>query len=276
MKKIFALLFALLPLFLAAQTDNFDEDPYFILCGEADRAIAAQEYTEAAARLLDAISLKPDEPQTVLLMSNLGMVYSYMDNDSLALATLNKALQRAPSMKTVLANRGKVLLKMGHDLRAQDDFAKIIAADSLNREARYFHGMIGINRRNLVQAEEDFEILANNYPDHHDTAIALSTLYSLTGREQKALEYLKKLLAEDPQPEYYAAMADCRLVLGHLPEAAEIISEGIAKYPTDPELYICRARFNRDRYLPEEARRDARKAVELGYPPVLAQKLFEK
>ncbi len=49
MKKIFALLFALLPLFLAAQTDNFDEDPYFILCGEADRAIAAQEYTEAAS-----------------------------------------------------------------------------------------------------------------------------------------------------------------------------------------------------------------------------------
>ena len=73
-----------------------EEDPYFLLCGQADRAIADGDYDEAAARLIDAISIRPAAPESILLMSNLGMVYSYMERDSLALATLNEAHRRAP------------------------------------------------------------------------------------------------------------------------------------------------------------------------------------
>ena len=51
-----------------------EEDPYFLLCGQADRAIADGDYDEAAARLIDAISIRPAAPESILLMSNLGMV----------------------------------------------------------------------------------------------------------------------------------------------------------------------------------------------------------
>jgi len=117
MKRFFTLLIILGSLGLSAlavtpSRPDDEEDPYFLLCGQADRAIADGDYEEAAARLIDAISIRPAAPESILLMSNLGMVYSYMERDSLALATLNEAHRRAPAMRTVIANRAKEFLKM--------------------------------------------------------------------------------------------------------------------------------------------------------------------
>ena len=114
-----------------------EEDPYYLLCGQADAAIKDGKFDEAAARLIDAMSVRPDSPQNILLLSNLGMVYSYMGRDSLALATLDEALRRAPSMRTVLSNRAHVLLNMGRDSEAMRDFTAVIASDSLNTDARF-------------------------------------------------------------------------------------------------------------------------------------------
>jgi len=72
-----------------------EEDPYYLICGQADAAIKDGKFDEAAARLIDAMSVRPDSPQNILLLSNLGMVYSYMGRDSMALATLDEALSRA-------------------------------------------------------------------------------------------------------------------------------------------------------------------------------------
>ena len=81
-----------------------EEDPYYLLCGQADAAIKDGKIpTKPPQGLIDAMSVRPDSPQNILLLSNLGMVYSYMGRDSLALATLDEALRRAPSMRTVLS-----------------------------------------------------------------------------------------------------------------------------------------------------------------------------
>ena len=101
-------------------SEGDEEDVYFILMGEADQAINDKNYAEAAARLNDAINVRPDAASNVLLMSNLGMVYSAMGQDSLALATLDKAHQIAPSMVTVILNRARIRLKMGDDARAYE------------------------------------------------------------------------------------------------------------------------------------------------------------
>ena len=128
MKYISALLLSFCILSAVAQDakDNGDEDPYYLLTEQADKAIAAQDYESAAARLIEAMSIRPDAPENVMLLSNLGMVYSYMDRDSLALETLNKALDRAPSMRTVLSNRAHVLLKMGRDMEARRDRKSVV------------------------------------------------------------------------------------------------------------------------------------------------------
>ena len=84
----------------AAEPD--EEDVYFILMGQADQAIKDENYPEAEHRLVEAMAIEPNNPSNVLLLSNLGMVYSYMDRDSLALEAYDEALRRAPEMTTVL------------------------------------------------------------------------------------------------------------------------------------------------------------------------------
>lgn len=265
---------AFLSIVPAAMADDEEENPYFILTGEAEKAIADEDYLTAATRLKEAMAVDPGNPSNVLLLSNLGMVYSYMDEDSLALSTLDETLRRAPHMAAVRNNRGRLLLKMGRDADAFDDFAQVIEADSLNTTARYYHGIIALYAGRLSLAENDFEVLREAKPDGYDTAVALSALYSLTRRDREAIPYFERLVKADPAPEYYAGLAGCHLALGNLSEASATIAEGLKRYSYDPELYYYRAWLNRDRYRLDEAHQDAEQAIRLGAAPEKVRSLF--
>ncbi len=62
---------------------------------------------------------------------------------------------------------------------------------------------------------------------------------------------------------------------GNLNEASSDISEGMRLDPADGELYLYRALLNRMRYRPDDARADARRAVELGVAASRAQALLD-
>ena len=59
----------------------------------------------------------------------------------------------------------------------------------------------------------------------------------------------------------------CYLALDQLAEASDDIARGLELNPSDGELYYNRAVLNRLRYREEDAKADARKAVELGVAP---------
>lgn len=278
MKYILALLFSLslLPAFAQQSKDNDEEDPYYLLTEQADKAIADEDYESAAARLIEAMSIRPDAPENVMLLSNLGMVYSYMDRDSLALATLNKALERAPSMRTVLANRAHVLLKMGRDPEARNDLSRLIEVDSLNVEARYLHGLLSLYAGDDSIANIDFTVLESQAPNGLSTAIARSAYLTKQGKTREALPYLRRMASLDPQPEHYAALAETLLSLGELTEAGEAIKTGMEKFPDNAELYYCRAKLHRDLYELDRAHEDATKAARLGIPREKIKELFSK
>lgn len=262
------------------ETDNGvrpedEERPYMILIGQSEKAANEQNWADAAARLVDAMAVEPNNPSNVLLMSNLGLLYSYMDQDSLAIATLDRAHEIAPQMVTVLENRAHIKLKLGHDREAYDDFAQIIELDSLDTDARYYHGIMALYSGDLQTAERDFDILKKVRPDAHDTAVALGSLYSLTRRDKEAIPYYKRLLTVESAPEYYSSLAGCYLATGDITEAAATISEGISKYPNDPELYYYRAWLNRDRLLLDDAKSDASRAIALGASPAKVNDLFK-
>ena len=253
-----------------------EEDVYYIISGEADKAIEAEDYHTAVLRLKEAIELEPENPSNVLLLSNLGMVYSYLDQDTLALKAYNEALDKAPSMVTVLENRAKLHLKMGNDLNAYQDFANVIQRDSLNTEARYYHGLMSLYKGDSGAAERDFNIIKKQEPKGYYTAVALSTLYSFSGKDSEAVPYYKRVLEMDKAPEFYAGLAGCYLKLGQLSDASQTISEGLQECGDDPELYYYRAWLKRDSYLLDEAKADAAKAVQLGADPRKVAMLFRK
>lgn len=257
-------------------TLNFDADPYFILTEEADTAISHRDWPAAAARLSEAIAIRPDAPTSLLLMTNLASVYAELGHDSLALVTYDRVLDRAPDMFTTRLGRGRQLLAMGRDTEAYHDFSAALAIDSLSADAHYYHGLIALYAGNAGQAERDFNTLARIAPKSFDTAMALGTLYSLTGRERQAIPYLERILEADPAAEFFASLAGCYLALGQLSEAAEVINRGLKSFPRDPELYYYRAWLNRDRYRLDEARADAARAISLGASKARVDELFSR
>lgn len=254
----------------------FEEDPYFILMGEADVAIREENWTQAVARLEDALTIRPSHPSNALLFSNLGAAYTALREDSLALVNYGRALEIAPNMVTPLVGRGRLLLAMGRDKDAFADFSHAIDVDSINTDARFYRGMMALYGGILPMAEDDFGVLQSVAPRLIDTAIAMSTMYAMTGRDAEAVPYLKNLVETVPAPEFYANLAGCYLNLDWLNEASEIIGEGLKRFPDDPELYYYRAWLNRERYRLDDAHRDAKMAVRLGANPAKVDELFRK
>ena len=279
--KNFLIIFLLLSLsafafFSHAEKPIDEEDPYFLLMGEADKAIKDEDYSTAVLRLKEALQVDPSRPSNSLLLSNLGMVYSRMGQDSLAIATLDRALDVAPGMSVVLANRGRLHLKQGHTVKAYEDFTSAIARDSLCADARYYRGIMSLYNGKADIAESDFGVLKAIDPEGYNTQAALGALYSLTGRDREAIPYYKMLIEQDPAAEYYSALAGCYLAIGELSEASETIAEGLKRYDQDPELYYYLAMINRDRYMLDEARRDAALAIRYGARPERVNALFTR
>ncbi|MDE6286889.1 MAG: tetratricopeptide repeat protein [Muribaculaceae bacterium] len=200
----------------------------------------------------------------MLLLSNLGVVYWRDGRDSLALETFDRVLEQAPSMVTVRLNRGRLHLDMGHSREAFDDFSDVVAQDSLNAGARYYRGTMNLYGGHLDDAETDFEVLRSIHPKAIDTAVAMSALYSLSGRNSEAVPYFERLIEDDPAPEFYAGLAGCLLAMENYTRASEVIADGLKRYSHDPELYYYRAWLNRDRYRLDDARADAQRAIDLG------------
>ncbi len=269
---IIIMVFGLIPVLMKGQTEHHvvpedEEDVYFLLMRQADDAIKSENYEDAAKRLIEAMSVRPGAPTNVLLLSNLGMVYNMLGEDSLALASFNRAHEMAPSMVTVLENRGRLYLKLSRDMDAYNDFGKVIELDSMNHSARYYHGMMALYGGDASTASRDFNFLQKYYPSLYETQVAMANYHSLLRNDREAIPYYKKLIEDDPSPEYYSSLAGCYLALGNLSDASETLAKGLDLYPEDAELYYYRAWLNRDRYLFNDAREDAKRSIQYGADP---------
>lgn len=259
-----------------ADSTDFEERPYFILVDESEKALKDGKYDDAARRLVEAMGIEPDNPLNVALMSNLGMIYYYNGQDSLALRCLDEVVSRSPRLIAGHENRAKVLVGIGRDKEAFDEYGKVIELDSLNTDAHFYHGMMALHSGRLAEAEKDFAVLEEIVPVARTTYLALGTLYAMTSRETEAATYLRKLVDVEPEPEYCVMLFDCYMVSGNYADASDVIGKAIERYPEDGELYICRARLNKARYDNEAACRDAETAVKYGIPRSRVEALFKK
>lgn len=248
------------------------ERPYFLLIEQSEKALESGNYEAAALRLMEAMSVEPDNELNVALLSNLGMIYFYNDQDSMALVVLDKAIERSPRLLAPRQGRARILINNGRDREAYEEHEQILTIDSTNVESRFLHAMIGLNIGQLESAKEDIAVLESIAPFSRSTQLARATMYSLTGCEIEAISLFRKIIEKEPAPEYYSRMVACMLALDNLADASEAIGEWHEKYPQDGEVYYYRAILNKRRYLNEEAHRDAKHAIELGVP---ADKMLE-
>ncbi len=249
-----------------AETDslNFDERPYFLLIEQSEQALEKGDYEAAALRLVEAMGVEPDNELNVALLSNLGMIYYYNEQDSLALVVLDNAISRSPRLIAPRQFRARVLVGMNRDKEAYREYENILSIDSINTETRFLHAMMSLYNGKLQAAQEDIEVLERVIPVSSKTILAKATMYSMTGLEVEAISLFRKLIELDPAPEYYGRLVACQLAVDYLDDASESIGKWAQKYPNDAEMYYYRAILNKKRYLPEDAHNDAKQAIRLG------------
>lgn len=252
----------------------FADTPYLDLVEKADKACADGKWIEAASLLQNAIDSEPANPGNVLLLSNLGMVRYNLGFDSLAIESFNRALSIAPSSVTILANRAKVYTAMGHEQEAFDDYGRIMQLDSTYITARYHHGLLALKHRMFDVAKTDFDYLTKHYPSSDEAFIAQATIHSSLGEYEQAIPFYTEILRTMKEPEYYGARAYCYLMTGNLQDAADDIAAALELAPDDGELYLYRAALNKMHFRPDDARKDARKAIELGVDPARAKEFL--
>lgn len=248
----------------ANDTLNFEERPYFLLIEQSEKALENEDYENAALRLVEAMAVEPDNELNVALLSNLGMIYYYNEQDSMALVVLDKAIERAPRLISPRQGRARILLGLGRDSEAYKEYENILEIDSINTETRFLHGMMSLYNSQLQKAKDDLEILERIIPQSSKTRTLKATMCSLTGEEIEAISLFRKLIETDPAPEFYGRITACQLALNQLGEASETLGVWMEKYPKDAEAYYYRAMLNKKRYLNDEAQRDAKTAIQLG------------
>ncbi len=235
--------------------------------GEADQAIADEDWPTAEEKLQQAIDIAPDNPLNVLLLSNLGMVRFSAGQAEEAIATLNHAHMIAPRSVTVLKNRAKIYMALNRLEDAYADYSTIIELDSAAVEPRFYHGMLAMRQADLTTALADFSRLEEIAPEDPLTNLGLATYYNSLADYGKAAQYFSLLIEQEPTAEYYGARGVCYLYLDRLNEASADINEALRLNPADAELYVYRAALNKLRFRDDDAREDALRAVELGVDP---------
>lgn len=249
--------------------------PYLDLVDKADKECAQGDWSNAVITLQHAINSEPDNPGNILLLSNLGMVQHYLGNDSASIASFDRALSIAPSSVTILSNRAKVYTEIGHDQEAFDDYARIMTLDSTYVSARFNHGLLALKHRMIEVAREDIDYLETHFPASDEYFMAKATLLSSSGNYSEAIPFYTEILRTIKEPEYYGARAYCYLMTGDLQEAAADLAEAMALAPDDGELYLYRAALNKMHFRPDDAKADARRAVELGVDPARAKEFMK-
>jgi tetratricopeptide (TPR) repeat protein len=254
---------------------NLEERPYFLLIEQSEKALEENDYDTAGLRLIEAMSVEPQNPLNVALLTNLGMIYYYNEQDSLALETLNEAVRRSPRLIGAHEMRARVLTGMNRDKEAYQDYCDIIEIDSINTNAHFMRGMMALYSGDAETAKSDFDVLNRVVPLARNTMLANGTYLAMTGNDREAISYFRKLLDVEKMPEYYASLVGCLIAIDNLDEASKVLGEAFNRYKSDPELYYYRAKLNKLRYMIEDAHKDAKRAIELGADPRKVAKIFE-
>ncbi|MDE7120000.1 MAG: tetratricopeptide repeat protein [Muribaculaceae bacterium] len=257
----------------AQQKENIER--YIRLVEVADSAVATNNFDRAQKAYRQAMDLIPDNPNNLLLLSNLGMGQHYAGDNEAALLTLTDAHNIGPKSVTILSNRATVLRAMRRYADAAADYSRILDLEPDNHSALFNRGYLRSLANDTIGAEADLLRYRKLSADSANSAMALAVLYSNADKPAKALPYYTELIAAAPSAEAYAARAMCHLALQQLAEAADDIASGMQLDPDNGELYYCRAYLNVLRYNNDDARADADKAAALGVDPARIALLFD-
>jgi len=233
-----------------------------------NRAIDYQEaadYVAAEQVLKEAMRKEPANPGNTLLLSNLGTIQRVLGKYSEALLSYSAALGRHPNAVFVLQNRASLFCEIDSIDKALQDYNAILLIDENNVDALYRRGLVHIDRKNLLAAENDFEKIKQNSPENLLASSGIALLMKRRGEWDKAEELYSDLIYKNKSnADLYLNRAECYLETKRLARTQEDLNKALSLGNTSPFLFIMRGRLKLEQFDKFSAREDFSKAKELG------------
>jgi tetratricopeptide (TPR) repeat protein len=195
-----------------------------------------------ALRLLGCASTPP-LPRQAIELNQQGVASLERGDLELADTRFSLALEYSPRFVDAWTNLGLVELQRGNFRRADQLLSR---ARRLNPDLPQPHHGLGLleeRRGRLRDAMENYREALEVDPGFLASRLNLTRLLFLVGEvEQARIEARKAVESGSESPAPLSAMTEILLRLGRLDEADQVLTEGRARFPDDPELTIQEAR----------------------------------
>src|SRR5215467_4858042 len=194
------------------------------------------KYGDASIEFRNALRL---DPRFVEAYYQLAQVEIARRDWSQAYAALEKTVELSPERLDARLDRGCLYLAARQFDKAEDEANFILMTDVKNVAAYQLLGASLIGQRKPDQALSAFFKVTELLPNDPSAFVNVALVEISLGRFSPAERHLKQALAVDPKDQQaYVDLVNFYRLQNRIPEAQQIIHEGLAKNATWTTLYI--------------------------------------
>ena len=210
--------------------------------------IEQEQYSQAADRLLDALSQSPRQPD---LLYNLAVVQTLQGNMQEARRTALKAQEVNPSDGAVHLLLAELHLHFGDWVAAKESLNQLSTQGRQQSRAQYNLGLLDMHLGNMKQAENAFRTAMQLGDESAMTLSALAYVLIEQDRLEESKAYLAQAEAKETiDPRATRQLAECYLELGDAQRALTLAQSLEPQQRNDAQLWslIGRSQLKLQRY----------------------------
>ena len=164
----------------------------------------------------------------------------------------------------------------GETEKALNDYDALLIVEPTNEEALYCRGLIYIQKKNYIWAEQDFDKILEMNEKSVRARLGHAILEKMRGNYEESERIFNYLISQMPRDWLlYEGRADVYFMMGKNARAmADINKVFIESTPSAP-LYVLRGKVKLAQYEKESAAKDFLKAQEMGYDQTIIDELMK-
>jgi len=210
-------------------------DPPEIVFDHAVHALAASDYASAEQGFQSVIR---QQPENVGAIGNLGIVYARTHRAGEAIAAYQHALRLSPDDESILLNLGIAYLKQNLHRLALPYFARVVAIDSHNQQARQLLAVCRLYAGDAAQAIHELEDLSAASPRDEQLLFLLGFAYLKNGDSKKAQAIFNRMLDVAGPAQAQFLLGRACYEAGQFPQAEESFRDVLRLNPEFPGLHL--------------------------------------
>ncbi|MCD8193540.1 MAG: tetratricopeptide repeat protein [Tannerellaceae bacterium] len=234
-----------------------------------------EDYLSAEESLRAALRLEPANPHNYALLTNLGTIQRRQGKKEEAILSYTAALSRQTSNVMILENRASLYAEMGETEKAINDYTTLLLTDPIHEEALYARGLLFLQSRNFLWAEQDFDRLLEINEKSVRARVCHAVLEKMRENYEESERIYNYLISERPHDwSLYEGRADLYFMMNKNGRAMADLNRVFAETTPTAALYVLRAKVKLAQYEREAAIKDLKQAEEMGYDQEIIDELM--